>query len=325
MTLRRLTAALALALLSCDANGTTFFEAVAWQDGWPIFALRFSGDASGQPVFSTQTRPDPPTGLLHPTQSVRILLSDAFDGELVNLTVEGLQDDGGVNARGSAMATVVKGREVNVAVELSQGGIDAGICECATGCCKAGEKTCATNGGVFFCPRTPGSVCGALECGAQSANRCSNGCACGSQGPCGPGLRCAGAGANAQCVCDAESGCTGCCANGNTCIELGGESKATCGLGGSGCSECSTACALGVCDGLMSCGSSQCRSGSGCEPAQWPRCEKAGLCVACDATRSSQCGTGSEPCLCGAMTTACDGGSICVADGGQARCVPIFN
>jgi hypothetical protein len=333
MTLRRLTAALALVLLSCDpltANGTTFFAAVAWQDGWPIFALRFSGDASGQPVFNTQTRPDPPAALLHPTQSVRILLSDAFDGELVNLTVEGLQDDGGVNARGSAMATVTKDREVNVAVELSQGGIDGGtLCECPTGCCKAGEKGCATNGGVFFCPRTAGSVCSGIQCSVLSANRCGNGCTCGMGGACGPGLRCEGTGMNATCACDPTSACSGCCANNTTCIQAGGEDISNCGNGGSACDNCNARCLdAGVCDLLMSCGGGMCHTGKSCQPAQWPRCERLGLCVACDPLRSDQCsssGISVEPCQCGATGAACDAGTFCVADGGQARCVPIFN
>jgi hypothetical protein len=319
-------------LLSCDpatVNGTTLFVSVSWQDGWPLVALRFSGVAQAMPAFATQTRPDVGGPQLHPPQTVRILLNDSLGGEQVDVTAEALQADGGVFARGTASATVVKGREEPLAIALLEESADGGFldggCACKTGCCLAGDTRCAKlNGTYFACPNTPGSTC-ANQCDGQGSDRCSgNSCACGTHSACGNGLRCAVSATAAACVCDERSGCNGCCDSSDSCTLRTAEDNSHCGAGGAVCDNCNGGtCTNGLCSVMPVCAGAMCTSGHTCEGIAFPRCQSGVACFACNPLRSDRCGVVS-PCPCGATVAGCMSGQVCVtmADGG-AECEPI--
>lgn len=83
-------------------------------------------------------------------------------------------------------------------------------------------------------------------CDPMKADNCAAGqCRCGSNASCGSGLRCVGG----ACICDTQSGCSGCCSGGTTCVA--GTSLTACGSGGSACANCSNqpaGCGVKVCD-----------------------------------------------------------------------------
>jgi hypothetical protein len=284
-------ALLGAALLSCDpatANGTTFFVAVAWQDGWPIVALRFSGEAGTMPAFSPTTRPVSPNGTLSTPQTVRILLSDGLAGQSVDVTAEGLRADGGVFARGSAGQTVVQGREVNVMIELSQGGSGGGA---GTGGSGMGGGTAlgggsAAGGGVG--PTGGGAALGGGPAGGGTA---TTGCAC----------------------------ATGCCMPSSTkCAELNGNFFT--------CPKAAMSTCTVACDGFTSdsCGQNgACACGSNPPCGAGLRCQM-GLCVCDQKSGCDGCCDGSDTCVprlsqmdskCGAAGISCVscGGVACVA------------
>lgn len=344
--MRALRPAIALlcgALLSCDpatANGTALFVTVNWQSGWPIVALRFSGVAQGTPAFATTTRPDAAGPELGSPQTVRILLADSLGGQTVDVTAEGLQADGGVFARGAAGVMAVKGREEELAITLLQeapdagspdagidgGNPDGGSCTCKTGCCPAGQTTCAKlNGTYFACPSTPGSTC-VSQCDGQASDRCAGtSCACGNHAACGNGLRCAVSSSTSSCVCDAKSACNGCCDSPTSCVLRTAEDNSHCGAGGATCDNCNGGvCTGGVCGAVNVCTGMTCASGNSCEMVGFPRCQTATACFACNALRSDHCGDAATPCPCGNTGGGCQSGQTCVpkTDGG-AQCESI--
>jgi hypothetical protein len=359
MSRRLALALLGAVLLRCSAdtaNGTTFFVAVAWQDGWPIVALRFSGEAGTSPAFPTSTRPESPMGMLNTPQTVRIFLSNGLGGQSVDVTAEGLQLDGGVFARGSASKTVVEGHEEEVMIELSQGGSGGGAgtggsgtgggsaatgggsalgggtaigggpgggtattdCQCATGCCFAGSTRCAQlNGNWFACPKMPpSSTCVAPLCDGFTADGCAANGAC----QCGQGPAC-GPGLRCEtgsCVCDEKSGCDGCCQSPSSCLARAAEDNSHCGAAGIACTSCGgMVCAAGACGASICAGASNCRSGSTCLMAAWPVCAGAASCVACPPVRTDRCAPITFDCACG-DGGVCATNQVCVTltDGG---------
>ncbi|HEY3449805.1 MAG TPA: hypothetical protein VGK67_25850 [Myxococcales bacterium] len=107
----------------------------------------------------------------------------------------------------------------------------SGVCQCnastcTSGCCSG--KVCTARTGAACGPL--GGAC--IDCG-RTADGCSasGACQCGSGPPCGAGLRCSGG----ACVCDATSGCAGCC-SGNACVA--GTDLTACGSGSAACQVC---------------------------------------------------------------------------------------
>ena len=88
---------LLVAAVSCGTptNGTSLFVSVAWDDSWPIVALKFTGTQNSTDVFTPSVLPDPATGQLKGPQTVVILLKDSLGGQQVDVTVRGLTVDGG--------------------------------------------------------------------------------------------------------------------------------------------------------------------------------------------------------------------------------------
>ena len=135
--------------------------------------------------------------------------------------------------------------------------------------CDGGAWGTCVASGASANPEACGSSCG--PCG-HGADRCEQGtCRCGAAGPCGPGLRCAGAG----CVCDAVS-CQGCCAS-STCNSV---VFPVCGVPGGACAPCDATLA----DRCSAFGDCQCGLGPPCSVGQ--RCAQ-GACV-CDALSCAQ-------------------------------------
>lgn len=120
----------------------------------------------------------------------------------------------------------------------------AGVCRCSPGSCPNGccdgtrcrheVAACGTGGGACInCATSVTDTCGA-----------DGRCQCGSQPPCGAGLRCAGG----RCVCDTQSGCAGCCtADGSVCRS--GTEPSACGSAGGPCTPCNpdSVCSTGAC------------------------------------------------------------------------------
>src|SRR5450432_3558018 len=128
---------LVMAAASCgDPNGTSLFVTVAWQDGWPITQLQFSGQQGGSDAFPTSQRGDAGMGVLGSPQSVLIQLKEALAGTHVGVTVLGLVADGGTYASAQDFADPVLGRDVLLHLELvtrSAGGGDGAGGGSATG------------------------------------------------------------------------------------------------------------------------------------------------------------------------------------------------
>src|SRR5581483_3518246 len=194
-------------------------------------------------AFPTSTRPDAPAAL-GTSQSVRVLLDDTLGGQLINLSVDGLDGKGDVVARGTTPVTARRGQEVTVQVELSVGGAGGGsasgggsatggsgpqgggtgstgggpaMCQCEGGCCAQGQSACERGNGFFFtcgkdstCAPDGGTcgtsnVCSSDVCSLLTANLCGPmGCQCGGRASCTDGQRCVGG----ACVCDGKT-CAG--------------------------------------------------------------------------------------------------------------------
>lgn len=196
---------------------------------------------------------------------------------------------------------------------------DAGTCKCdprsCNGCCMGDVCMPGTDAGTA-CGKD-GVACRA--CAPPQANLCGLGeCRCGNNPACGPGLRCnVDAG---TCVCDSQSGCSGCC-QGNRCVDAGSTTVTVCGQASGVCSACNTSKADNCRNGACACGDAGvCGTGLICQN---------GACV-CNA--QSGCGgcCRDNQCLLGNALNACGKGSIqcvdCAPEGndcnnqGQCRC-----
>jgi hypothetical protein len=311
-------------------------------------------------VFPTSQRPEELTGAaFQAPQTVRVLLNDSRGGQPLQLTVIGINAEGDVVEAATQTVTPVLKEEtlVNVSLKpfadaLEPGGTvnDAGFvfdagsssvpCRCPTGCC---DQTggCASTRTIALASRQSLTVvlAGPLNqacttvCPLGKSSQFATQCLCGTSPACGEGLRCSGTGATARCVCDAFSGCKGCCSNGLTC-----ESRAvnaSCGNAGNACARCvgtaSFCQATGRCSGAMCVPPSptnqaQCCSGLGMVDAGWPTCASAtGECLACDVLRSNSCrpagvGLAANPCACGDVGQ-CPFEQLCLpTTSGRAAC-----
>lgn len=351
-----------------EVGPTAVVLEVYFNEGRGTKALLISGTAEldGVPVnvFPTSQRPEQLTGAPFPVpQTVRILLNDSRGGVPLQVTVIGLNSDGDPVEAATQTLTPLARREVSVTITLkpftdqvdggtSDAGIafdaglafdagsgDAGLrCVCATGCCDA-TGGCAAPIPIPLGSRQmlslilsgpTGQFCTGL-CYPGRANAFVNGaCTCGSNPICGDGLRCT-TGAGGRCVCDASSGCRGCCLN-NLCDNT----RVLCGNAGNSCQRCEGAanvcqlsgrCSVNTCTPPMP-GSNQCCSGGGMVTAQWPTCTNtAGDCVACDTLRSNACravavGQSGQPCGCGGAPQ-CGNTQLCLFVNGAATCTSL--
>lgn len=177
---------------------------------------------------------------------------------------------------------------------------------CQYGCCQSNQ-----------CQSTSVSVCGlsgaaCVACDEVKNDTCYHGqCSCGLNGSCEPGLRCTGG----SCVCDATSGCAGCCSNSNTCHTTFPQ----CGIDGGVCATCDTRYA----DQCNSSGQCACGTGAACVAGQ--RCAS-GSCVCdessgcggcclgnqCRAKSHETCGVSGRPCKTCETNQECVVGGVCV-------------
>ncbi|HEX4621914.1 MAG TPA: hypothetical protein VH208_10145, partial [Myxococcaceae bacterium] len=247
--------------------GTAFYVHVDFDDGLGLTQLRFVGGVAGQGIFDT-TLPATAAGTLTSEQTVRIDLGDRFDGQPVDVEVDGLKG-GAAAASGFAAQQVERGVEVDVYVTLGAG--DAGTCGACAGCCSG--KNCVTHTSLTICGSggaacapcnlTLADSCGASGCAcgtgpscqaARGSDRCASGsCVCGTGAACAPGLECDGGG----CQCTPASCPGGCCDRSGQCVM---PSFTACGVGGVACVRCNSF----LSDSCLG-GSCQCGSGSGCD------------------------------------------------------------
>lgn len=314
-------------------------------------------------VFPTSQRPEELTGARFPVpQTVRVLLNDSRAGKPLQLTVIGLNADGDSVEAATQTVTPRVQKETSVVVLLKPftdsvepdggarsdagfvfdaGSRDAGVTcsNCPMGCCDSFGR-CGTTfpidlGSsrpplVVVLSGTPGQFC-TSACPLGKANQFVNQCLCGTAPACGNGLRCAGTGNSARCVCDASSGCKGCCLNGATCESA---RNAACGNAGNACSVCegvTNRCQVTGRCGTNSCAPpspttvNQCCSGAGMVSARWPTCTTvSGDCQSCDVLRSNACrpaGVNSvaDPCSCG-DAGQCPSEQLCFVTNGVAQC-----
>lgn len=250
--------ALAVALFyvsACSAPGTSLLIAVDLSQAAQTQQLQFHGRVGERLVFGPVARPEQAGEPLAHRQTLRVLLPDELDGQVVTIFVDGLTN-GSVHSHAVAQAQVARGREVPVDVVLTPAAV---VCASCDGCCVDGRcvgtsvAACGVGGVSCFacdplladrCSATGRCACGEAPACApdRGADRCVDGeCRCGNSGPCGAGLQCD----NGMCRCTSTS-CAGCCA-GNEC--LSGVTPQACGSGGAACSRCSgnTPCEQGVC------------------------------------------------------------------------------
>jgi hypothetical protein len=314
-------------------------------------------------VFPTSQRPEQLTGgaFLVP-QTVRVLLNDSRAGQPLQLTVIGINADGDPVEAATQTVTPRLQQETNVDVTLKpftdtvepDGGMvrtdagltfdagtrDAGVaCNCRTGCCDP-TGVCAgltvPLGSRQQLPVIFAGVVGQFCTGpcplGKTSQFLNNQCLCGTSPPCGDGLRCQGTGASARCVCDASSGCRGCCSNGMVCDA---SRNATCGNAGNSCVRCEGAsnqcqatgrCSASMCLPPTAMTTNRCCSGAATVSSQWPTCPSTtGDCRACDVLRSASCrpvGVNSvgEPCACGA-SAQCPPDQLCLLVNNVPTCV----
>ncbi len=140
----------------------------------------------------------------------------------------------------------------------------AGGCSCSGGASCSGEARCTERG----C-ETAVDPCTLVSCELPASNHCSLGqCLCGAGPPCASGLRCTGTADVASCVCDAESGCGGCCDPMLGCVAPEALHSDLCGSFGAACASCS------VSNGVCTSGACAC-AGTPESCGVWP------FCVAC--------------------------------------------
>jgi hypothetical protein len=362
-----LSSLLVVAALSCgpvkNVGPTALHLEVYFSEARGTKARIISGTAEidGVPVnvFPTSQRPEQLTGAAFPVpQTLRVLLNDSRGGVPMQVTVIGINADGDAVEAATQTVTPAANQETNVVITLKpftdtvepDGGVapdagvafdggarDAGVvCNCPTGCCD-GNGRCATLNvplgsgttlNVVFMGPVNGFCTGVCPVG-KTSHFANGACQCGTASSCGDGLRCQGQGNNGRCLCDASSGCRGCCLN-NVCdvLRTGG-----CGNAGNQCARCEGAgnvcsvtghCTTASC--LVTPGSNQCCSGTGLVSARWPTCTTAtGDCVACDVLRSNVCrpvgvGSAGQPCGCGAAAQ-CASNQLCVLFNGAPTCV----
>jgi hypothetical protein len=317
---------------SCRGSpqGTALFLLVTFDESAfpPLYQLRFSGkDSSGNLIFQPALRPEPNTsGPLKSPQSVRILLADSLNDQLLSLGVDGLLESGEVVAEALAQARARKDQEVEVDVTLTGAGDPK--CGTCSGCCLG--VVCVSQPTVMGCG-SANSLCS--SCNSQRADGCPNGiCLCGAQKECSPeqgadrcvaaeclcgtikcqpGERCE----NGQCICTPLSCPGGCCSDAGCVLAT---NEAACGAAGLPCEACSSGqnCIAGVCTDCPSNCPAGCCSGESCYNPGISTCGASGAaCTWCDSVRSDRCVNGN--CACG------DGGSCGLGlhcDGGRCAC-----
>lgn len=317
-------------------------------------------------VFPTSQRPEALTGAAFPVpQTVRVLLNDSRADQPLQLTVIGLNADGDSVEAATQTVTPRLQKETLVTITLKPftdsvepdagvpprdagfafdaGPRDAGVaCGCASGCCDQSGR-CASAIPLNLGSRQQlsvvlagplGQLCNAV-CPLGRTSQFVNQCLCGTSPPCGDGLRCAGNGASARCVCDGSSGCRGCCSSGSVCDP---PRNATCGNAGNSCVRCEGI--MNQCQVTGRCGTNtclppgpmtpnQCCSGAAMVSAQWPTCQTVtGDCLACDVLRSNACrpaGVNSVavPCSCG-DAGQCAVDQLCLLTNGVPNCRSLF-
>ncbi|MDP1915879.1 MAG: hypothetical protein Q8L14_06525 [Myxococcales bacterium] len=313
-------------------------------------------------VFPTSQRPEVLTGAAFPVpQTVRVLLNDSRAGQALQLTVIGINADGDAVEAATQTVTPRAQQETSVSISLKpftdtiepDGGLqrdagfsfdagsrDAGLaCNCPTGCCDQTGRCAAVVplplGSRQQLPVVLSGPLGQFCTGACPLGKTSqfvNQCLCGPSAPCGEGLRCQGNGASARCICDATSGCRGCCSSGSVCEA---PRNATCGNAGNACVRCEGVmngcqatgrCATNACVPPSASNPNQCCSGASMVSAAWPTCQTAtGDCRACDVLRSASCrpvaiNSVGEPCACG-MSGQCPLDQLCLLVSGLPTCV----
>ncbi len=297
---------LGLLLSACGTRvETSLLVTVNWSDAPDLVVLEFIGPSAGQSIRLPSALP---TDALTSGQTARILVSDAQVGQMLTLTVNGLNRDFAVVSTGTAQSpTVAQNKELAMAVTLEKAAPpDAGVC--------LGPIEVRPATGVFVVGCSSGASC--LACNA-TADRCVNGaCSCGDSGaPCGPGLLCVRNATGASCVCSLLSGCQGCCSATGACLPYAtSQTKTACGAAGNTCVDCpgpANQCAQGVCTARVSCTSgAACASANECGLTSFPSCrEPIGRCVACDVFRSNKCA--ATGCACG-NSEACSGAQRCL-------------
>jgi hypothetical protein len=250
---------LGLAGVACRDQASLLGTAVLLtteRGGLEVDQLRYEAWVDGGALFEPALRPEPAAGPLATSTSMRLLLPDSLDQQVVDLRVTGLLD-GVPRAEGAGRVTVVGGLEVPTTVRLSAPGSSCGdgapcaagleclqrSCQCTSascsGCCLGGW--CQVGTAAATCG-TRGLSC--VDCRAVLTDRCrsSGTCGCGSGGACSAGQIC-----NAGvCQCNPAT-CAGCC-KGTTCEA--GTSRRECGKSGAACVSCSgesSDCEQGVC------------------------------------------------------------------------------
>ena len=338
-------ALLGLALGSCSKpapetlNGTALYVTNLFNSDYRVRALLFIGqNAEGNEVFQRATRPEPPSATdIFAPQRVRILLPDALAGKELTLSVYALDSTNEYVEYGTAVVTPKVGRETDVTVnmkpfndlpvdagvdagtdagKIDSGVVDAGRCDCPTGCCipDAGQpdgSSCAPSGTsstplggmgtlvftIQFCG-PPKTMCrGGIWpngdfCDPIRATGCSSGlnpaCVCGSEPQCAPGMRCSDATMKGvfSCVCDTFSECLGCCGTGPSGPACKSPPVGTaCGSGGLACEVCLSAGTAATCSLGASGGPGACNPSSACLA-----CTSVGKCCT-----GSQCASGDYP------------------------------
>ncbi|MDP3233785.1 MAG: hypothetical protein Q8N26_13475 [Myxococcales bacterium] len=329
-------------------------------------ALLVSGTAEVEGVlvnvFPTSQRPEELVGAAFPVpQTVRVLLNDSRAGQPLQLTVIGINADGAPVEAATQTVTPASQKETLVTLTLrpftdtvepdggtprdagftfDAGSRDAGVtCNCPTGCCDPFGR-CATPFPLTLGSRQQlpvvlagpvGQFCNDVCPFGKSSQFLGQQCLCGSSPPCGDGLRCSGTGASARCVCDAASGCRGCCSSGGVCETA---RSAACGSGGTSCKACegignrcqlTGRCSINSCGPLSPTTTNQCCSANGMVSTQWPTCPSlSGDCFACDVRLSSACrpaqvNSGAVPCACG-DAGQCSGDQLCLLIAGVPTC-----
>lgn len=166
---------------SSTAAGTALFVSVEFEANVQVTQLRFSASIPDRSVLMQVVRPEIAGAALSSPQTLRIRLPDGVAGELVTISVGGLQD-GRLVASGDGQAVARQGVEVDLTVVLeAHAGVDGGQ--------RDGGRECVVDGGVADTQTDPDN-CG--QCGNAcptplNARAACSGGSCG-RSPCAPGF-----------------------------------------------------------------------------------------------------------------------------------------
>ena len=240
---------------AATASGTALFVTAEFDPLLQLTQFRVNGTVGGEAMASS-VLPERPGRILQSGETFRVLLTDALDGAIVELRLEGLSGTE-LAALGTQEALIRKGYEVDVQVRLEpwsevpdSGTPDSGTPDSGTpdsGTPDSGTPDSGTPDAGSFCMNCPDGCCrngfcvprtfmscgvGGVDCTVCDGTR-ANMCSALGTCTCGTGPACTGINVdrcdNGQCKC----GSSGACGAGQECVN--GECRCTPGSCPNGC------------------------------------------------------------------------------------------